>query len=139
MTLQDDLKAKALSLISQQMANWVVDIQRQIGEHQGNHRLGHRHEAREQTRIVATFRTDRRLLAAAIDSLLLERKAARRLYRRTQYDRHAAADAAEHAAVAIRFGADVTVGFAQDDVVVLAAAHRRNAEAGAIFEPGHGR
>src|SRR6185369_13394034 len=36
MTLQDDLKAKALSLISQQMANWVVDIQRQIGEHQGN-------------------------------------------------------------------------------------------------------
>ena len=36
MTLQDDLNAKALSLISQQMANWVVDIQRQIGEHQGN-------------------------------------------------------------------------------------------------------
>jgi len=36
MTLQEDLKAKALSLISQQMANWVVDIQRQIGEHQGN-------------------------------------------------------------------------------------------------------
>jgi hypothetical protein len=36
MTLQEDLKAKALGLISQQMANWVVDIQRQIGEHQGN-------------------------------------------------------------------------------------------------------
>jgi hypothetical protein len=36
MTLQEDLKAKALSLINQQMANWVVDIQRQIGEHQGN-------------------------------------------------------------------------------------------------------
>jgi len=36
MTLQEDLKSKALSLISQQMANWVVDIQRQIGEHQGN-------------------------------------------------------------------------------------------------------
>jgi hypothetical protein len=36
MTLQEDLKAKALALISQQMANWVVDIQRQIGEHQGN-------------------------------------------------------------------------------------------------------
>ncbi|HUG52538.1 MAG TPA: GAF domain-containing protein, partial [Vicinamibacteria bacterium] len=36
MTLQDDLKAKALTLISQQMANWVVDIQRHIGEHQGN-------------------------------------------------------------------------------------------------------
>ena len=36
MTLQDDLKAKALSLISQQMANWVVEIQRQIGDHQGN-------------------------------------------------------------------------------------------------------
>jgi len=36
MSLQDDLKAKTLNLISQQMANWVVDIQRQIGEHQGN-------------------------------------------------------------------------------------------------------
>src|SRR5258706_3534141 len=36
MTLQEDLKSKALSLISQQMANWVVEIQRQIGEHQGN-------------------------------------------------------------------------------------------------------
>ncbi|HEU0105024.1 MAG TPA: GAF domain-containing protein [Vicinamibacteria bacterium] len=36
MTLQEDLKSKALSLISQQMANWVVEIQRQIGDHQGN-------------------------------------------------------------------------------------------------------
>ena len=36
MTLQEELKAKALALISQQMANWVVDIQKQIGEHQGN-------------------------------------------------------------------------------------------------------
>lgn len=36
MTLEEDLKGKALALISQQMANWVVEIQRQIGEHQGN-------------------------------------------------------------------------------------------------------
>ena len=36
MTLQDDLKAKALALISQQMANWVVEIQLQITDHQGN-------------------------------------------------------------------------------------------------------
>ncbi len=36
MTLQEDLKGKALALISQQMANWVVEIQRQIGEYQGN-------------------------------------------------------------------------------------------------------
>jgi len=36
MTLQEDLKAKALTLISQQMANWVVEIQRQIADHQGN-------------------------------------------------------------------------------------------------------
>ena len=35
MSLEDDLKAKALALISSQMANWVVDIQRQIQEHQG--------------------------------------------------------------------------------------------------------
>jgi hypothetical protein len=36
MSLEDDLKARALTLISQQMANWVVAIQRQIAEHQGN-------------------------------------------------------------------------------------------------------
>src|SRR5262245_66437522 len=36
MSLEDELKARALALISQQMANWVVVIQRQIQEHQGN-------------------------------------------------------------------------------------------------------
>jgi hypothetical protein len=36
MSLEDDLRAKSLALISQQMANWVVSIQRQIAEHQGN-------------------------------------------------------------------------------------------------------
>src|SRR5262245_8840715 len=36
MSLETDLKAKTLQLISQQMANWVVEIQRQIAEHQGN-------------------------------------------------------------------------------------------------------
>jgi hypothetical protein len=36
MSLEDDLKARTLALISQQMANWVVEIQRQIGQHQGN-------------------------------------------------------------------------------------------------------
>jgi hypothetical protein len=35
MSLEEDLKAKTLALISQQMANWVVEIQRQISEHQG--------------------------------------------------------------------------------------------------------
>lgn len=34
MSLEEDLKAKTLALISQQMANWVVEIQRQIGDHQ---------------------------------------------------------------------------------------------------------
>jgi hypothetical protein len=34
MSLEEDLKARTLSLISQQMANWVVEIQRQISEHQ---------------------------------------------------------------------------------------------------------
>jgi hypothetical protein len=36
MSLEEELKAKALALISQQMANWVVEIQRQISEHQSN-------------------------------------------------------------------------------------------------------
>jgi hypothetical protein len=34
MSLEEDLKARTLALISQQMANWVVEIQRQISEHQ---------------------------------------------------------------------------------------------------------
>lgn len=34
MSLQDDLKARTLALISQQMAGWVVDIQRSIAQHQ---------------------------------------------------------------------------------------------------------
>src|SRR6266850_1567456 len=36
MSLEDDLKARTLALISQQMANWVVEIQRTIGTHQEN-------------------------------------------------------------------------------------------------------
>ncbi len=36
MSLEEDLKARTLALISQQMAAWVVDIQRAISEHQGN-------------------------------------------------------------------------------------------------------
>jgi len=36
MSLEEDLKARTLALISQQMANWVVEIQRQIGDHQAN-------------------------------------------------------------------------------------------------------
>jgi hypothetical protein len=34
MSLEEELKARTLALISQQMANWVVEIQRTIGEHQ---------------------------------------------------------------------------------------------------------
>src|SRR5919108_2159808 len=34
MSLEDDLKAKTLALISQQMATWVVEIQRSIAQHQ---------------------------------------------------------------------------------------------------------
>jgi len=34
MSLEEDLKAKTLALISQQMAGWVVEIQRSIGQHQ---------------------------------------------------------------------------------------------------------
>jgi hypothetical protein len=36
MSLEDDLKARTLSLISQQMANWVVEIQNHIRQHQAN-------------------------------------------------------------------------------------------------------
>ena len=36
MSLQDDLKAKTLALVSQQMANWVVEIQRSIAKHQAD-------------------------------------------------------------------------------------------------------
>jgi len=34
MSLQDAVKGKTLALISQQMATWVVEIQRHLGRHQ---------------------------------------------------------------------------------------------------------
>jgi hypothetical protein len=36
MSLEEALKAKAIALVSQQMANWVVAIQNQIRQHQGD-------------------------------------------------------------------------------------------------------
>jgi hypothetical protein len=36
MSLEDALKARTMELISQQMANWVVEIQKNIGRHQEN-------------------------------------------------------------------------------------------------------
>lgn len=36
MSLQDELKARTLALVSQQMANWVVEIQRNIAAHQAD-------------------------------------------------------------------------------------------------------
>jgi len=36
MSLEEDLKARTLALISQQMANWVVEIQNNIRQHQAN-------------------------------------------------------------------------------------------------------
>jgi len=36
MSLEEDLKSRTLALISQQMANWVVEIQRQIGDRQAS-------------------------------------------------------------------------------------------------------
>jgi hypothetical protein len=36
MPLEEDLKARTLALISQQMANWVVEIQKQIGDRQAS-------------------------------------------------------------------------------------------------------
>ncbi len=36
MSLEEDLKGKTLALISQQMANWVVEIQRSISDHQAS-------------------------------------------------------------------------------------------------------
>src|SRR6058998_3684085 len=36
MSLHEDLKARTLALISQQMANWVVEIQRQINDRQAS-------------------------------------------------------------------------------------------------------
>ena len=36
MSLEDDLRARTLALISQQMATWVVEIQRQINDRQAS-------------------------------------------------------------------------------------------------------
>ena len=36
MALEDELKARTLALVSQQMANWVVEIQKRIVDHQAS-------------------------------------------------------------------------------------------------------
>ncbi len=36
MALEDDLKSRTSALVSQQMASWVVEIQRAIQEHQAS-------------------------------------------------------------------------------------------------------
>ena len=50
-----------------------------IGERDRHHRFGHGYESRQQARVVAALRRDRRWLAAARNGLLFSRKAARRL------------------------------------------------------------
>lgn len=68
MALEDELKARTLSLVSQQMANWVVEIQKRIVEHQAN-LVGALDELQEN---VARYdeKIDESSIASAIDEVV---------------------------------------------------------------------
>src|SRR5262245_7390690 len=104
-----------------------------IDQDQGNHRLTHRHETRQQARIVPATGDDLGRLAGARHGPLRPRQAARRLDRHAADNRLAAGDAAEHSAVTIRLGADA-VALVDEWVVVLAAAGAGDGETGAVLE-----
>lgn len=74
MPLEDELKARTLALVSQQMANWVVEIQKRIVEHQAS-LVGALDELQEN---VARYdeRIDEASIGAAIDEVMAANPAA---------------------------------------------------------------
>ena len=60
-----------------------------VGEHERDHRLGHRDEARQEARIVTSLGDDGGRVAVLVDGSLLPGKTARRLHRGAQHDGHA--------------------------------------------------
>jgi len=68
MPLEDELKARTLALVSQQMANWVVEIQKRIVEHQAS-LVGALDELQEN---VARYdeKIDEGSIAAAIEEVM---------------------------------------------------------------------
>jgi len=74
MALEDELKARTLALVSQQMANWVVEIQKRIVEHQAN-LVGALDELQEN---VARYdeKIDEGSIGSAIDEVIAANPAA---------------------------------------------------------------
>ena len=66
MALEDELKARTMALVSQQMANWVVEIQKRIVEHQAS-LVGALDELQEN---VARY--DEKIDEASISSAIME-------------------------------------------------------------------
>ena len=119
-----------------------------IDQHQRDHRLAHRHEPRQQARVVPALHQNLRRLAGARDGPLRSRDAARRLDRDAADDRHRRCEMPP-SIPPWRFVSVVTAGAAaaptrsrcsrprplhrrlvrrrcgHEHVVVLAAAHRR--------------
>ena len=106
-----------------------------IREDEGQHGFGDRNEARQDARIVAPHRRDRRRRTTRRHGALLSRQAARRFDGRAQEDGHARGDASEHAAVMVRLGRYRGAG--DERIIVLAAAHRGSLEAGAVLDANH--
>lgn len=109
-----------------------------VREHQGGHRLRHRHEARQEAGIVAPARLDLRRLVGPVHRLLGAAEAGGRLHRRPQHDRHAGGDPPQDAAVVVRGGAHA-LRTGQEGVVVGAPPQLGRGEAGAELHPGHRR
>ena len=93
---------------------------------------------------MAAPRGNFRGLAAAVDCGLRPRQAARWLHRHAAHDRFTAANAAQHATVAVGRCADLlrAIVLGHEGVVVLAAAHAGHGKAGHVVlarQTGHRR
>ena len=114
-----------------------------VGQHNGDHRLGHRDKTRQQAGIVTALGADGRRFATSGNRGLFLRQAAGRFHRGTQHDRHAARNAPEHAAVTIGPGRDAGARLRRirgvKEIVVLATSQRRRSEPNAVLHAQHRR
>src|SRR6185436_10621802 len=104
MALEDELKARTLALVSQQMANWVVEIQKRIVEHQAN-LVGALDELQEN---VARY--DEKIDEGSIGSAIMEVIAANPVAAPAPVQVPAAAEAGPNIAVLLSAMAEVDMG-----------------------------
>src|SRR5262249_51230398 len=100
--------------------------------------LAHRHEPRQEARIVPASRDNLGWFATTGNRSLGLRQAASRLHRNPAKNRFAARNSAEHPAMTIRLGSNFALSFWHKWIVVGAAARHHHLKTSAVFETRDG-